>query len=82
MTNQGIFMTTVYICVVWQRRDLCKGRMHLSQRKINCLSTVTTEQGHKKMHAKLTCSGVPSNNFPHDKLKRVSPVKIAPDRGK
>lgn len=31
---------------------------------------------------KSTCSGVPWKSLPHDKLNKVSPVKIAPDPGK
>ena len=31
---------------------------------------------------KTTCCGVPSKSLPHDKLKKVSPVKISPDPGK
>lgn len=33
-------------------------------------------------NTKFTCSGVPSKSLPHDKLNKVSPVKIAPDPGK
>lgn len=31
---------------------------------------------------RITWSGVPSNNLPHDRLNKVSPVKIDPDPGK
>jgi len=34
------------------------------------------------MQLKSTCSGVPSEISPHDKLNKVSPVKIAADPGK
>lgn len=34
------------------------------------------------MQVKPTSSGLPSKSLPHDKLNKVSPVKIAADPGK
>lgn len=45
-------------------------------------SEISNQSMKSMIHNLITCSGVPSNSLPHDKLNKVSPVKIAPEAGK